>query len=53
MVTGRYIFGGVEEENSGKSGIGQRGDNRQEGGNAPRNNGRLIMRAGVQISNLT
>ena len=51
--TGRSRFGGGGEEGSGSGRIGRRGDDRQKGGNAPRNNSRTVMRAGVQISNLT
>ena len=53
MVTGRSRFGGGEKEGSGSGGIGQRGDARLRGGNAPRNDGGTGMRAGVQSRNLT
>ena len=53
MVTGRSRFVGGEEEGSVSGGIGRRGDGRQGGGNALRNNDRPGIRAGVQISNLT
>ena len=53
MVTGRSIFGGVKKEGSGSGGIGQRGDDRQGEGNAPRNNNGTGMKVGVQSSNLT
>ena len=51
VVTGRFRFGGGEEEGSG--GIGWIGGDRQGGGNAPRNNDGSGMRARVQSSNLT
>ena len=51
VVIGRFIFGGGEEEDSGR--IGRRGGDMEGGGNAPRNNDGPGMRAGVKSSNLT
>ena len=51
VVTGRFRFGGGEEEGGGR--IGQRGGDRRGGGNIPRNDDGPGMRAGVQSSKLT
>ena len=51
LVTGRFIFVGGKEEGSG--GIRRRGGNSQGGGNAPGNDYRTGVRAGVQSSNLS
>ena len=48
--TGRFTFGGGEEEGSGR--IEQRGGDKQGGLNAPGNDDGPGMRAGVQDSNL-
>ena len=50
MGTGRYIFGGGEEEGSGV--IRRRGGDRRGGENATRNEDGPGMRARVQISKL-
>ena len=51
VVTGRFIFGGGEEE--GGRGIGRRGGDRLGVWNDPRNDNGTVIRAGVQSSNLT
>ena len=49
--TGRFRFGGGEEEGSGI--IGRRGGDKQGGGNSPRNDDGTGMRAGVKSIKLT
>ena len=51
--TGRSRFGESEEDVSSSGRIGRIGDDRQGGGNAPRNDYGPGMRSVVQISNLT
>ena len=51
VVTGRFRFGGGEEEGSRR--IGRRGEYRRGGGNALKKNDGTGMRAGVQNRNLT